>query len=59
MKILEKLLTARQYYLIRITEAKSSVVHNNKSKKKLNYYNQQLNEVEAQIKELLDNNELE
>lgn len=59
MKNLEELLIARQYYLIRITEAKSSVIHNNKVSKQLNYYTQQLNEVETQIKELLDNNELE
>jgi hypothetical protein len=54
-KDLEKLLSTRQYYQLRITDLNGGVVHNNKTRKSLKYFTMQLEQVENQIKELLDN----
>lgn len=59
IKDLEELLKTRQYYLLRITDLQGSVVHNRHTRKQHNYYSSCLKKVETQIKELLDNNELE
>lgn len=55
MRKLEELLMTRQFYLRKITEVSSAVIHNRDTKRKLRYYNKAVKELENQVKEELYN----
>jgi len=55
MRKVEELLMNRQFYLKKIIDASSSVIHNHNTRRQLRYYNKAIKMLEERIQEELDN----